>query len=46
MDTRKITATLKLLLLNDLLRAKAIDQEIYDRAVKKIEDTEAESQAA
>lgn len=46
MDTGKINISLKLLLLNDLLRAKAIDQDIYDRAVKKIEGTETESQAA
>lgn len=46
MDTSKITATLKLLLLNDLLRTNAIDHDIYDRAVKKIENEKKEKQAA
>lgn len=46
MDSGKITISLKLLLLNDLLRTNAIDQDIYDRAVKKIENEEKEKQAA
>ena len=46
MDTGKITISLKLLLLNDLLRTNAIDQDIYNRAVKKIENEEKEKQAA
>ena len=36
MNKEKTTISLELLLLNDLLRTKAIDKELYDRAAQKI----------
>lgn len=36
MNEKKTSISLELLLLNDLLRTEAIDKEIYDKAVAKI----------
>lgn len=36
MNQNKTTISLEFLLLNDLLRVKAIDKEIYDKAVQMI----------
>lgn len=36
----KTNISLELLLLNDLLRTKVIDKEIYDKAVAKINTTQ------
>lgn len=36
MNKEKTTISLELLLLNDLLRTKAIDKDIYDKAAQKI----------
>ena len=36
MNEKKATISLELLLLNYLLRTKAIDKEIYDKAAQKI----------
>lgn len=36
MNEKKTNISLELLLLNDLLRNKVIDKEIYDKAVAKI----------
>jgi len=45
MNKEKITVSLEILILNDLLRAKVIDKDIYDKAVQKIESVKA-TQAA
>ncbi len=36
MNKEKTTISLELLLLNELLRTQAIDQDIYDKAVQRI----------
>jgi hypothetical protein len=41
MNKEKITVSLEILILNDLLRAKVIDKDIYDKAVQKIESVKA-----
>ena len=41
MNKEKITVSLEILILNDLLRAKVIDKDIYDKAVQKIESVTA-----
>ena len=46
MNEKKTKISLELLLLNDLLRTKAIDKDIYDKAAKKIVSAEKEKQAA
>ena len=46
MNQNDINISLELLLLNDLLRAKAIDKEIYDKAAQKIVSAKKENQAA
>ena len=46
MNEKKTKISLELLLLNDLLRAKVIDKEIYDKAAQKIVSTKKEKQAA
>ena len=46
MNEKKTSISLELLLLNDLLRTKAIDKEIYDKAAQKIVSAKKEKQAA
>ncbi len=46
MKEKKTHISLELLLLNDLLRTKAIDKEIYDKAAQKIVSAKKEQQAA
>ncbi len=46
MNEKKTTIPLEILLLNDLLRTKAIDKEIYDKAVQKILSAKKEKQTA
>ena len=41
MNKEKINVSLEILILNDLLRAKVIDKDIYDKAVQKIESVKA-----
>ena len=36
MNEKKVNISLELLLLNDLLRIKAIDKDTYDKAAQKI----------
>ena len=42
MNEKKTNISLELLLLNDLLRTKVIDKEIYDKAVAKINASQAQ----
>lgn len=42
----KTTISLQILMLNDLLRTKVIDEEIYKMAITKIEAANKEKQAA
>ena len=46
MNEKKTKIYLELLLLNDLLRTKVIDKEIYDKAAQKIVSAKKEKQAA
>ena len=46
MNEKKTKISLELLLLNDLLRTKAIDKEIYDKATQKIVSAKKEKPAA
>ena len=46
MNEKKTNISLELLLLKDLLRTKAIDKDIYDKAARKIVSAEKEKQAA
>ena len=46
MNEKKTNISLELLLLNDLLRTKAIDKEIYDKAAQKIVSAKKDKQAA
>ena len=46
MNETKTNISLELLLLNDLLRTKAIDKDIYDKAAQKIVSAKKEKQAA
>ena len=46
MNEKKTKISLELLLLNDLLRTKARDKEIYDKAAQKIVSAIKEKQAA
>ena len=46
MNETKTNISLELLLLNDLLRAKAIDKELYDTAAQKIVSARKATQAA
>lgn len=46
MNTNNTNISIELLLLNDLLRTKAIDKDIYDKAVQKILSINKEKQAA
>lgn len=41
MNKERITVSLEILILNDLLRTKVIDKDIYDKAVQKIESVKA-----
>jgi hypothetical protein len=42
----KITISLEILLLNDLLSSKVIDKNIYDQAMEKIETINKENKVA
>ena len=44
MNQNKTTISLELLLLNDLLRVKAIDKDIYDKAVHMISSIKEQAQ--
>ena len=46
MNEKRTTIALEILLLNDLLRIKAIDKSIYDRAAQKIVAAKKEMHAA
>lgn len=46
MKEKKTNISLELLFLNDLLRAKAINKDIYDKAARKIVSTENDKKAA
>lgn len=46
MNENKINISLELLLLNDLLRTKAIDKDIYDKAAQKIVSAGKDKKAA
>ena len=46
MNEKKTNISLELLLLNDLLRTKAIDKDIHDKAAQKIVFAKKEKQAA
>ena len=41
MNKERITVSLEILILNDLLRASVIDKDIYDKAVQKIKSVKA-----
>ena len=41
MNKERITVSLEILILNDLLRARVIDKDIYDKAVQKNESVKA-----
>lgn len=46
MNEKNTVISLEILLLNDLLRAKAIDKDIYDKATQKIVAIKNEQKAA
>ena len=46
MKEKNTNTSLQILMLNDLLRTNAIDKDIYDRAVAKINSIKKEAQVA